>query len=511
MSTRSPLRARRLARRLAGAALVALALPLAGACDDFIQPKPRGILAPETFYRTGADAVAAVNGVYEQVKWTYFFGYWFVSDIPTDDVMPSASVGADVQRLARYNFDANEWFFRDNWSNSYRTINRANAVLGRVPAVSMDATLKARVLAEARFLRAFAYFNLVRWHGDVPLLDREVTSLRELQVGRSPAEQVYQLIIADLQAAIPALPASYSGADVGRATSRAARALLAKVHLTRREWADAARLAGQVMTAAEPPAAALNANWKDNFRIAVENVNPESLFEVNFDGVLDPGAGSVFTLATLPGGFPGGDAWGDLGLMPSLPAIWAPDDQRGYGASYITPGYVDARGRTVTWGSGIPYSLKWLDQTSAQNMESRAWVAQPNNFVVLRYADVLLMYAEAVNEGGAATAGSAEAALNAVRARAGLAPVGGLSQAAFRDSVRLERRREFVLEGQRWFDLKRWGALDAAIRAKTAEMAARDDGATAVHGVPNDLLPIPQAELDANPLITQNPGWGRGS
>jgi hypothetical protein len=126
---------------------------------------------------------------------------------------------------------------------------------------------------------------------------------------------------------------------------------------------------------------------------------------------------------------------------------------------------------------------------------------------VLRFADVLLMYAEAVNEGGTATALSADSALNLVRRRAGIPRVSGLGQAAFRDSVRLDRRREFVFEGHRWFDLSRWGTLDAAIRAKTAEVNAIEPGETGVHGVPSNLMPIPQGEIDINPNLTQNPGW----
>ena len=102
---------------------------------------------------------------------------------------------------------------------------------------------------------------------------------------------------------------------------------------------------------------------------------------------------------------------------------------------------------------------------------------------------------------------TAEQALNAVRTRAGIGAVSGLSTAAFRDSVRLERRREFVFEGQRWFDLSRWGILDAAIRAKTAELATISPGETDLHGVPSDLLPLPQSELNVNPKLTQNPGW----
>ena len=127
---------------------------------------------------------------------------------------------------------------------------------------------------------------------------------------------------------------------------------------------------------------------------------------------------------------------------------------------------------------------------------------------MLRYADVLLMYAEAVNEGGAPVAAmTAEQALNAVRTRAGITPVSGLSTAAFRDSVWLERRREFVFEGQRWFDLSRWGVLDSVIIAKTTELGTIAPGETTVHGAPSNLLPLPLAELSKNPNLTQNAGW----
>jgi hypothetical protein len=165
-------------------------------------------------------------------------------------------------------------------------------------------------------------------------------------------------------------------------------------------------------------------------------------------------------------------------------------------------------GRTTTWAMppGAAFD-KYLDETDVQNMTARAWGAQSNDWIVLRYADVLLMYAEAVNEGGTAGSLSAGDALNEVRTRAGLNPVTGLSQGALRDSIRVERRREFVFEGQRWFDLVRYGTLDAAIRAKTAEVSALFPGETDVHGVPSLLLPIPQTEINADPNLTQNEGW----
>jgi len=203
-------------------------------------------------------------------------------------------------------------------------------------------------------------------------------------------------------------------------------------------------------------------------------------------------------------------------VAPSLARLFAASDTRGLGGTFIvsdtTKPYVDALGDTVTWTDPPdtlgPAFIKYLDQTDFQNMHQRAWVRQSNNWIVLRYADVLLMYAEAVNEGGAPVAAmTAEQALNAVRTRAGIGAVLGLSTAAFRDSVWLERRREFLFEGQRWFDLSRWGVLNSAITAKTTELGTIAPGETTVHGARSNLLPIPQGERNKNPNLTQNPGW----
>ncbi len=487
----------------------AAALTFATSCNSFVDPNPTDVLAPENFYKTPSDAVAAVNAVYESVKWSYWLGFWYISDIATDDIIAAPRFGSDGHRMSNYIFDATEWPMGSMWGGAYGIINRANTVLDRVPGITMDAALRTRLLGEARFFRALAYFNLVRCFGDVPLLEHEVKSLSGLKVSRTPLAQVYTLIVSDLQEAIGVLPVLYSTADVGRVTSGAARALLAKVYLTRQDWTNAARTAGEVIT--NGPYRLLP-NYKDIFKIATEITNSESIFEINYDATLDPGAGSVHTLFSLPSEFPGGDAYGLMTVTPSLEALFAASDKRGKGGTFIRSPYVDALGDSVKWSDPDsiygPAFNKYLDETDFQNMHTRAWVAQSNNWIVLRYADVLLMYAEAVNEGGTPTgAGSAEAALNLVRVRAGINPVSGLSQADFRDSVRLDRRREFVFEGQRWFDLSRWGILNQAMLAKTTELQSIAPGETTVHGAPSNLLPLPQSELDINHDLTQNPGW----
>ena len=210
----------------------------------------------------------------------------------------------------------------------------------------------------------------------------------------------------------------------------------------------------------------------------------------------------MITLFSLPSNYPGGDSYGLMGLTPSLVSLYSANDQRGNHGTFMARPYTDLKNRTVTWTvPNGPAFDKYLDETSTQNMTARGWVQQDNNWIISRFADVLLMHAEAVNEGGAAGPMSAVVALDSVRHRAGLPSVGVTAQGAMRDSIRVERRREFVLEGQRWFDLQRYGTLDAAMRAKQAEMGY------AVTGVPSQYFPIPQSEIDINPKLTQNPGW----
>ena len=481
------------------------ALSVAG-CDQFLEPKPTDVLAPENFYRSAADAIAAVNSVYSQAQWVYFW-IWYESDVASDDAFATPNYGADGHQLASYTFDPTLWSINDLWTNAYITINKANIVLDRVPPIVMDVAERNRVLGEAHYLRALMYFQLVRMFGDVPLMEHEAKSVADAQIPRTPATEVYALIVSDLQTAMTDLPPSYSGPDLGRATSGAATSLLAKVYLNQKDYNNAAKYAGQVMSSGQY---SLNARWLDNFKVSLEYVNPESIFEINYGAPEQtPGVvGSVQTLFTLPSGFPGGDAYGLIQVNPDLIALYSANDQRGNGATYMTSPYVTALGDTATWGvpNGAAFH-KWIDETNSKDMTARSWQQMPNNWIIQRYADIVLIYAEAVNSGGTPTNGSAEAALNQIRARAGVPTVSGLASAALTDSIRVERRREFAFEGQRWFDLSRWGILDATIQAKTLQMQTLFPGETGVHGAPSNLFPIPDGQINSNSLLTQNTGW----
>lgn len=137
-------------------------IALTMACDGFIEPDPQDVLTPENFYRTSSDAVAAVNAIYSQNRWLHWLGYWYMTDIATDDISASANFGPDGHRMSEYRFDALEFPLEGVWADAYNIINKAHAVLERVPAISMDESLRDRLLAEAQFFRALAYFDLVR-------------------------------------------------------------------------------------------------------------------------------------------------------------------------------------------------------------------------------------------------------------------------------------------------------------------------------------------------------------
>ena len=480
-------------------------------CNKFLDPNPTDVLTPDNFYKSSSDAVSAVNAAYAQMPYTYLY-YFYIGDISGDDLMADPSFGSDGHQLADYTFDKTLWTLDNQWSNAYITINRANIVIQLVPGIQMDPTLRARVIGEAKFIRALSYFMLVSMFGDVPLVTSQITNAKNAQLPRTPKAQVYTLIESDLQSASTTLPASYSGADVGRATSGAALALLAKVYLYQGDWTHAAQYAGQVINSGTY---SLNKVYNDNFSISKQNTNPENIFSVNFGSpeTVTGVVGSIALLFGLPSGFPGGDAYGLEFVLPSLVNSFSATDTRGNGASFMISPYTIQHGpdsgTVVTFISPPEPALhKPLDETDPQNMEHRSWEQQPNFQPVLRYADVLLMYAEAVANGGTATAGSAVAALDQVRLRGDPSASSSAGAADFMDTLRVERRKEFIYEGQRWFDLARWGILDQALRAKQAEiLTIYPNEFKAVHGVTSTIYPIPQVEINSDPALTQNAGW----
>lgn len=487
----------------------------ATSCNKFLDPNPTDVLTSTNFYKDSSDAVSAVNAAYAQMPYTYLY-FFYLGDISGDDLMADAGFGSDGHQLADYTFDNTLWTLDYVWSNEYITINRANIVIQNVPGITMNPAAKARVIGEAKFIRALSYFTLVSFFGDVPLVTTTITNAHAANLPRTPKAQVYALIESDLQAAATALPAAYAtSADVGRATSGAAQALLGKVYLYLADWNDAATWEGKVINNTAASKYALNASYNDNFRIASQSSNPENIFSIDFGSpeTVTGLVGSISLLFGLPSGFPGGDAYGLEFVLPSVVNLYSPTDTRGNHATFMISPYTTSCvvDTTIAWTAPPGAAIhKPLDECDHQNMTSRSWEQQPNYQPIIRYADVLMMYAEAVAEGGTATAGPASAALDAVRRRGdpSATSTAGLGNGAFIDTLRVERRKEFVYEGQRWFDLSRWGILDQALRAKQAEiLTIYPTEFPSVHGAPHALFPIPQVEINAEPALTQNPGW----
>lgn len=491
-------------RALAWPAMVAVALV---ACtQDLNITNPN---APDTanFWRTEADAIAGLNATYGGLEQRGTYQRWltFAYDIRSDEGM-SLSPWTELRQWngfvqGDYNFEPS----REIWWHHYWTIFRANQVIAYVPAIDMDAALRSRIVGEAKFIRALLYFNLVNLYGNVPLIlappvptDRPSNS--------TPAE-TYAQIETDLTDAAGVLPTSYGAGDLGRATRGAALAMLGKAQLQQRKWQQAATTLAQVVAM---PQYNLMTNYADNFTDKFEN-NVESVFEVQFadESQLSQGVAGLNIPRMV------GACKGATGVDPSycdgLPTRWyfnqffpdtlnraVYDPRLDVTLFWNRPGGMDVYGTPYTTRYGATstatYFKKWGEYYVIQDQN---W-DNPINYRVIRFADVLLMYAEALNESGQTAA--AIPFVQRVRTRAGAGTVpAGMNQAALRDYILHERLMELGLEQSRWLDLARHDMLTSALASNDAEFT----------GFPSFkvLMPIPQNEIDLNPNMQQNPGW----
>ena len=460
-------------------------------CESLLTENPEHILVTENFYATEGDALAAVTAVYNQL-YMYERVMQLVVDLPTDDYKNGQGMNNPfLQDLEFGRLAPENQFVATAWEAHYDGVNRANAAITRLPDVRMDEALKAQLLGEAKFLRGLFYFNLVRLFGDVPLVLQDTRNLGDLNVGRESAEAVYQQVVTDLSEAAAALPDQ--ARQTGRASAGAARALLAKVHLTRGEWPQAVGLLTDLVDNRGAYGYDLLDSYRDNWLQGSED-GPESVFSVQF--MQAPGNGNVLMRSSAPRNrVPGIVGWeADIPTQDLYDAFPEGDERRA--ATLYTSYEQDGQ----VYDFGMPLFYKYFDPTTVNATD------QSNaNVHILRYADVLLMYAEALNEVEGPTA-AAYAALNEVRRRAlngEAADLTGLDQGAFRRAVYEERRLELAMEAHRWFDLVRQGRLVEVLSAHN------ENGGVAVkaHHV---LLPIPRREMDTNPNLTQNPGYDGG-
>ena len=495
--------------------LILIPATLFNSCSDFLEENPVDRYVVSNVYVDESGAVASVTSIYNQLYSLYERLMFLVFDLPVDDEKNGRGMPNQyLQNLEYMRYTPNNTFVRNFWRDSYSGIFRANNALEQIPNIEMDEILKTRLMNEAKFLRALYYFNLVRAFGDVPL--PLSTSVDETVTARMPIADVYAQIISDLNDA-KALPKSYSGSDVGRATSGAASVLLGSVYVTMKNWNSAVNELGAVVDNEGSYGYALWEDVKDNYRVATEN-GKECVFAVQFDSPPSNGNGDMqlsgpkyalqATYKTQQ--IPGRNQMNEADIpIEELYAQFSDKDQRKF--VYFSKEFTSPIDTTI-YRVDLPIYTKAWDEN-----EFNAPNSAVNRFV-LRYVDALLLYAEALNESG--NPDDAYTHLQRVRSRAyhddpeGIL-TGDKTKENLTEWIRRERWMELVHEGKRWFDLVRWGILKERMfehAENESQFTESFEAAQKLQIKDNfkdamTLMPIPQTELDANSLLVQNPGW----
>jgi len=485
---------------------------------DFLDIKPRGQLTSENYFETEEHAIWATNAVYQHLRSfdvhvLFFMG---MTDMASDDAYKGSEPGDGValNDLINYTFDSNHPAFQAVWSGYYRGIYRANLAIANIPEIDMNPDLRARLVAENKFIRAYLYFNLVRWFGDLPLILKPLNP-DEYQQSRIPEAQVYEQIYQDLKDAIEALPirSSYGADNIGRASKGAAQGLLAKAYLTNGDWANAELYARAVVNSGQYT---LWPRYNEIFLPQGEH-NSESLFEVgsmavlSSAGVTNPGS-SQYNQVQGVRGIPN-LGWGFNQPSDELVTSYEPGDPR-RAATIMSPGDVLPDGSTIIQDNPNMVNERY---------NRKAWVPAhvgfqengPGNIRILRYSDVLLILAEALNEQG--NSGEALTYVNMVRTRARgtnnfiIRDLTETNMAALRPLIWRERRSELGMEHHRWFDLKRTDQLRVVM--DQLQNLNLPNGQKKFPGLRFDPMthyrfPIPQIEIDlSGGRLSQNPGY----
>lgn len=475
-----------------------------GSCKKYLDKAPLDSINTANFFKTEADAISAINGAYQPLQWPKLYNLrMWTTDIWAGSSIVGAGGGTDgieTQDISNFVTTTDNAAALDIWRGPAPGILRCNLVLQNVPGMDINESLKNRIVGEAHFLRAHYYFILVRLFGDVPLITEPQTPEGDLRPARNPKAQVYELIINDLKDAVTMLPAreTYSGADVGRASKGAAAGMLAKVYLTLGDYAQTVDLCRQVTAMGYE----LNGNYSDNFNPGTKN-SKESLFEVQFYGKTSysfwNNENQASWVSTFTGprnsDFVGGGYGWNQPTTEFFNQYEANDNRKDKTVLYVGGPAFDGKEYKASY-SVTGYNLrKFLVPKSI----SPDYDTNPADWVVLRYADALLMEAEALVELNRLD--EALVPLNKVRSRAGLASIStGLTQALLRGKVRKERRLELAFEGQTWFDIIRY---DNGQYAQGYFQLLGKTNFTSKHL----LLPVPQKEIDSNPNLTQNAGY----
>lgn len=456
--------------------ILAAALSLISCSDSFFELEPSNSVVTDKVYQTASDFNVAVIGCYSKLQTQVNF-YMECCEYRSDNLNLSAPTSGTQDRYDIDHFmeKPSNGILDDYWANFNNNVYRCNMILDRIDAADFDENLKKQYKGEAMFIRALNYFNMYRIWGGVPVTKKVVTVDEAMKISRATDEQMLEFIGGDLKAIVEEnmLPESYSGEDLGRATSGAAMALLGKVYLTFHEWDLASDVLSQLIGKYEliKPVSKV---------FDVENkMNKEIIFAIRFNKEVEgEGHGYWYSITNLTD---------DSNQSESLVNSYVTNDDR---KNLIT--YVNA-------AANVCLMNKFFD------VKSDTYNVVGNDQILLRYADVLLMYAEALNEiGYDASEGSvALKQLNDVRERAGLGKLSNVElpdQSSFRRAILDERQREFPYEGHRWYDLVRMGFAKEVMKNEGFDIQDYQL-----------LFPIPQNEIEKignTEILWQNPGYG---
>jgi hypothetical protein len=478
-------------------AIISLMLLAFLSCNDekFLDVNP-STETPEQALSSPTAATELVNAVYNKfLNWNQSSFAWNgVSSMTSDDADKGSDpgdTGGDKDLMDALSFSPTSLSFNEVWEANYQGIARANQALKFLPGLDIDETLKKRLIGESKFLRSIFYFRLAQMFGGVPLIKSvpNIQNQDDIKAAntRATRKEIYEFIITDLTEAAADLPTQYGGPDLGRATKGAALTLLAKVHMYNLEdagrWQKVKDLTTQVMGLGYN----LTTNYEDIWKEIGEN-NIESIFEIQARGETpNKGVEGYFVSQGARGA--GGWGWGFNTPTQDLANAYEAGDTR-------RDATIIFRGETLWDGLLVPntvsnpmYNQKAYVSKTAETFNGNDWESN-KNIRVLRYAEVLLMNAEACIEVG----GDAATPLNRVRLRAGLGNAPAVNKAA----VWKERRVELAFEHDRYFDLVRQGRAGVVLRAH---------GKNFVDGK-HELFPIPQAQIDlSGGLLIQNPGY----
>ena len=494
--------------------IIVLGLFQSSCSEDFLNQTDPTKVGVDVFYKNEAQVKQALNGVYSQIQTLtnagYIFGE-FQTDNTTVDLNPSDRGGAGGWEAFEFStVNSGNGEIATLWNNYYATLYNNNLTLEKLAAATIDDAPKKEIEGQLKFLRAYLYFNLVQYFGDVVIVTSTLaTPDPAFDLVRSPQADVWAMIEKDLKEAIALLPVTYTSvSDKGRATKGAALTLLGKTYLTNKKYADAITTLKQVTTLGY----ALNANYADNFDPSPAKKNGiESIFEIQYQGDNDLGEWSSFEYVFAPRvskgavtGYAAGANGGRNVPTNDIMAAYETGDLRKNIS--LKPNFtLDGKVYPVPYVSKYNYPHTIVGRTN-------------NNWPILRYADVLLMLAESINEVSGPT-GEAMGYLNQVRKRAGLADLAGLDKTTFKTAVLKERRLELAFENWRWFDLKRtktpteWAAFMNAHGAMEKAKPTVDRGNVPFNSTDyifteNEyFLPIPAPQILINTKLTQNPGY----